>query len=253
MKTAKRRYYEQRILEAGNNTRKKWEIVNTFLNRKARHDNVARILHNDKEYNDPLHIANAFSDFFFNHESTPTLPHNPCVNRLPHSFFLFPTTPHEILHAIGNQKVTSAGLDNVHANHIKMVAHLISDIFSFIVNLIFRTGVFPRELKRGKIIPVFKKGDRSLLPNYRPICILPFFSKVIEKLIEIRLTNYLNKFSILSPCQFGFRQGYSTELAIISLTDQIKKSIDEGCYAGSIFIDLTKAFTPLTTYSFHQT
>lgn len=78
--------------------------------------------------------------------------------------------------------------------------------------------------------------------NYRPICILPFLSKVIEKLICTRLTNYLNKFNILSPCQFGFRSGYSSDLALISLTDQLKKAIDNGYYAGGVFIDLTKAF-----------
>lgn len=81
-----------------------------------------------------------------------------------------------------------------------------------------------------------------MLPNYRPICILPFFSKIIEKLIATRLTNYLNKFNILSSCQFGFRPGYSTDLALVSLTDKLKSFIDEGFYAGSVFIDLSKAF-----------
>lgn len=61
-------------------------------------------------------------------------------------------------------------------------------------------------------------------------------------MISTRLTNYLNKFKILSPCQFGFRSGYSSDLALISLTDQLKKAIDSGYYAASVFIDLTKAF-----------
>lgn len=71
---------------------------------------------------------------------------------------------------------------------------------------------------------------------------ITFLSKVIEKLVVLRLTNYLNKFNILSPCQFGFRSGYSCDLALISLTDQLKQSIDSGCFAGGVFIDLTKAF-----------
>lgn len=84
-----------------------------------------------------------------------------------------------------------------------------------------------------------------MINNYRPICILPFFGKVLEKLIGVRLSNYLDKFNILSPCQFGFRNHFSTDLALIHLTDQLKKIIDEGLFAGSVFIDLTKAFDSL--------
>lgn len=102
--------------------------------------------------------------------------------------------------------------------------------------------MFPCELKRGKVIPILKKGEGSLLHNYRPICILPFFGKVIEKVIETRLTKYLSKFNILSSCQFGFRHGHSAEMALIHLTDQLKKSIDDGFPVASVFIDLTKAF-----------
>lgn len=72
--------------------------------------------------------------------------------------------------------------------------------------------------------------------------LLPFFSKVFEKLLETRLANYLNKFHILSPSQFGFRAAYSTDLALLSLNDKLKKAIDGGYYAGAVFVDFTKAF-----------
>lgn len=241
LKTAKRLYFEQKILQAANNTKKKWEIVNSFLNRNTRLDQVSRILSGGAEHNSPSDIAEAFSSFFF-HNNLPPPPQIVKMNRLPHSFFLFPTTPEEVASVVNNLKITSAGIDEVHPANIKLIAHLISDVLSFIVNLLFKTGLFPCELKRGKVIPVLKKGDSSLLHNYRPICILPFFGKVIEKLIEIRLTKYLSKFNILSSCQFGFRPGYSTELALIHLTDQLKKFIDEGFLAASVFIDLTQAF-----------
>lgn len=84
-----------------------------------------------------------------------------------------------------------------------------------------------------------------MINNYRPICILPFFGKVLEKLIGVRLTNYLDKLNILSPCQFGFRNHFSTDPALIHLTDQLKKFIDKGLFTGSVFIDLTKAFDSL--------
>lgn len=135
-------------------------------------------------------------------------------------------------------KDTSAGLDNIRASHLKLVANLISNTLSKIVNLIFKSGISPQILKKAKIIPVFKKGDRLLISNYRPISILSSISKIIERLFANRLNNYLNKFNLL----FGFRAGSSTGLALLSLTDYIRKSIDSGLLVGSVFLDFTKAF-----------
>lgn len=100
-------------------------------------------------------------------------------------------------------------------------------------------------MKRSKIIPVYKKGDTTSLANYRPRSILPCFSKVVEKLIEKRLSNYLDKHKLLTPRQFGFPRGYSTDLALIALTDTIKAEIDRGRFVGSVFIDYSKAFDSL--------
>lgn len=102
--------------------------------------------------------------------------------------------------------------------------------------------MFSKGLKAGKIIPIFKKGDRECYNNYRLICILPFFSKVVDKLICNHLIKYLSKFNILSDHQFGFRPSLSTEVALITFTDRIKLTIDEGILFGVVFIDFTKAF-----------
>lgn len=92
---------------------------------------------------------------------------------------------------------------------------------------------------------MYKKGDRTCISNYRPIAILSAFSKIIEKCIEKRITNYLSKFSILTSHQFGFRPAFSTNLALLNFTDKIKRAIDSGEFAGALFIDLTKAFDSL--------
>uniref|UniRef100_A0A224Z9S1 Tick transposon n=1 Tax=Rhipicephalus zambeziensis TaxID=60191 RepID=A0A224Z9S1_9ACAR len=240
LKVAKHSFLERKISQAGNDAKLKWDIVNSFLNRNSRHQ-VSRIVIENIEYSSPNLIADAFNSYFCSIDS-PTPSQITQLSRLPHSFFLFPTTPEEIHDVIQHLKSTGAGIDDVLPANIKIISHLISDILCFITNLIFKTGVFPNELKRGKVIPVLKKGDKTNIQNYRPICILPFFGKVLEKLIGVRLSKYLAKFNILSPCQFGFRSGLSTDLALIHLTDQLKKIIDEGLFAGSVFIDLTKAF-----------
>lgn len=177
-------------------------------------------------------IANAFSRFFSVHPNLSTTGRLDNSRRVSQSRFIFPTSPSEVRNTILNIKNTSRGLDNISSFHIKEILDYIVDA------LVFKTGVFPKELT-SKIVPVFKKGNRS---NYRSISILPFFRKVLEKLIEKRLCSYLQKFNLLSPRQFGFRPGYSNNLALIALKDMIKSKIDEGKFVGCAFIDFTKAF-----------
>lgn len=91
------------------------------------------------------------------------------------------------------------------------------------------------------MVPVFRKNDKEVISHYRPISILSYLSKVIEKLFVDRLSNYLRKFNILHPCQFGFRSG-SSSLALVSLINYIKKSIHSNKFVGSVFLDFIKAF-----------
>ena len=76
-----------------------------------------------------------------------------------------------------------------------------------IFNLSFSTCVVPAQFKIAKVIPIFKAGDKSSMDNYRPISLLSSFSKILEKLVALRLMSYLNDNDILSKWQFGFRPG----------------------------------------------
>ncbi|CAK1591183.1 unnamed protein product [Parnassius mnemosyne] len=106
----------------------------------------------------------------------------------------------------------------------------------------FETGVFPDALKRSIITPVHKDGDKSDVNNYRPISVLTSLSKIIEKILNKRLVSYLNKYNIISDSQYGFRQGRSTQDAIIALTSEIVNKIDNGYKCVTVFLDLKKAF-----------
>ena len=68
-------------------------------------------------------------------------------------------------------------------------------------------GCFPEELKLGCITPIFKKGDKDSIENYRPVCSLSPFSKIIERIIYDRMITFINKNNIFSNTQFGFRKG----------------------------------------------
>ena len=71
---------------------------------------------------------------------------------------------------------------------------------------------------------------------------MPVFSKVFERLMYTRLTNYITEHKILSNLQFGFRKGYSTEMAISVLIDNMCKATDNKEHIIGVFLDFAKAF-----------
>ena len=103
-------------------------------------------------------------------------------------------------------------------------------------------GIFPDKFKIAKVLPIYKSGKKYVLSNYRPISVLPCFSKILERIIYNRLYNYLNENEILNDKQFGFRAGHSTEHAILKLIDQASNVFDNNNFVLGVFIDLSKAF-----------
>ena len=124
----------------------------------------------------------------------------------------------------------------------KSIAHIISPHLSEIVNLSFTQGIFPSSLKIAKIVPIFKDGDRTEVNNYRPISILPIFSKTFEKIIFKRVYSFSDHFSILHKDQFGFRNNRSTSQAIIGHLQYLYDNIDNDNVVFSMFLDFRKAF-----------
>ncbi len=97
-------------------------------------------------------------------------------------------------------------------------------------------------LKITRVIPLFKSGDHRYFQNYRPVSVLPIFSKLLERVVFKRITNYIDKSSILSDNQYGFRKKHSTSLALMRLYDGITSVIDRREFTVGIFLDLSKAF-----------
>jgi hypothetical protein len=97
-------------------------------------------------------------------------------------------------------------------------------------------------LKYSEIIPLFKNGDKTNMMNYRPISLLTSFSKVIEKVIFVRLLRHIKNNNILSNHQYGFRCDSSSRLASYNLINEILNALNNTIPVGGIFCDLYKAF-----------
>ena len=113
---------------------------------------------------------------------------------------------------------------------------------SILINQSLLTGIFPDQIKTAKIIPLYQKNDDEIMNNYRPISLLPVFSKIFEKVVQNQVYHYLNSNNLLYGSQHGFRETYSTETAVIELIDYLKHQIDKKHIPLSLFLDLSKAF-----------
>ena len=99
---------------------------------------------------------------------------------------------------------------------------------------------FSNDLKRADVTPIFKKSDSTATKNYRPVSVLPSVSKVFERLMQKQILNYIEQY--LSPFLCGYRKGYSTQTALISLLEKWKYTLDNKNFAGAVLMDLSKAF-----------
>ena len=196
------------------------------------------------------HIANAFNNVFIN--IGPKLADGiPTATRSFESYLQNtnetikeePITINEIKDAFFSLKINkSAGYDEISFNVIKNCFGELCDPLTYIFNLSFEKGIFPDRMKIAKVTPVFKGGDSADLSNYRPITVLPCFSKILERLMYNRLYKHLSNSKILYPKQFGFQNDHSTDHALLQLFDQIYESFERSEYKIGVFIDRSKAF-----------
>ena len=125
---------------------------------------------------------------------------------------------------------------------LKSTSSIIAPYLETLYNCCIFNGVFPNAFKTAEVIPIYKGGDKEDCNNYRPISLLPTLSKIFEKILANRLTNHLHMHNLLSLHQFGFRENYSTELAVNNIHEKLLHNMDKNLNSCAIFLDLAKAF-----------
>ena len=140
------------------------------------------------------------------------------------------------------KKNKAPGPDGSDVNIMISIYEIIKKPLLKIFNDSLLLGIFPQSMKIAKVTPFCKSGKKNLMTNYRPISVLSCFSKILERIIYNRLYNYLNDDNLFFQKQFGFREGHSTNHALIELTNSINDSLNQNKYTLGVFIDLSKAF-----------
>jgi len=251
IRSAEKLHYSNKFQQAQGNLSKTWEIIKKLINPDQSKKPINEIKLDNNTITDTKVIANKFNEYFTN--VGPLLANKiPVVSGDPLKFIpgdfsksmaLYETDPSEIIHIAQQLKTsTSKGHDGILPYVIKQTIDVIATPLSIIFNLSLKNGIFPDELKIARVVPIYKSDSKTVISNYRPISILPFISKILERLMYDRVQSFLNKNDILTKNQYGFREKHSTYMALLKLVDQITEKLNNKQFTIGIFIDLSKAF-----------
>ena len=139
----------------------------------------------------------------------------------------------------------SVGIDGSSSKIVKEILSSVILPLKHVINLSFKTGVFPSAFKEARII-LLHKGDSPENPsNYRSISILSAFSK-IEKAIYKRFYDLLKSSNFFTNSQFGFWSGHNTEHAIVALIQYIHECLDRGEIPATMYLYFKKAFDTIS-------
>ena len=251
LKLAKSEYYLHKFTSLGNNPKKNWNVLNKLLNKTPR-STSCKFNINGKNVDKPQEIASHFNEFFVNHPISIQNNIQPPNNNYLHlikppltSMFFEPITDLEVAGEIKRLK-KSGGIHDIPAKFLKLSCMYLSKLLCKLFNKCFISGIYPQIFKLARITPVYKKGTRNLISNYRPINGLCNLSKLFESLLVKRLGTYFNSGGLLAANQFGFRKQKNTELAVFSLIERALPAIENKTFTICIFLDYSACFDTIS-------
>lgn len=181
---------------------------------------------NEKFLNVPM--VQADQNYYINNHS----------NNNSESFFSFAAVDQcDVLSSLLSIKSNSIGLDGINPKFLKILLPQLLPIITFFFNKILTSSYFPSNWKIAKIVPIPKAGS-----DYRPIAILPFLSKVFERIMHNQITSFLDNNNLLTDRQSGFRKKHSCITALVDVTEEIREKLDDGETTFLILLDHSKAF-----------
>ena len=253
IKEKKHHYQSNLFKKSYNNPKSLWKNINYIINYKSKNSNkIHHLIDSSGDIlSKPQDISNTFNNFFINvgknlSKSIPNVNESHTNIHYPtttNSIFIKQISPTEIYTLIMNlDHNKSTPSTNSSIKFLKMSARVICSFLSKNFNNCISQGLFPDCLKIAEVKPLFKSGCKDTASNYRPISLLPPLSKVFEKCLHSRLSNFFNSHNILYHNQFGFRSNSSTENAVLKICNEIYTSVNNKEIVCSIFLDFKKAF-----------
>jgi len=249
---AEKNHYEIEFCKYKEDLKATWKLIRSIMQLGNGDTRIEALTINGATVKDANVMANALNHYFTNiaHSLAEKIPPTPSVSfdsylHTPSlsSMGLLSTSSMEILDIGRDIKLThSKGIDDIDPCLATPSLCIVAKPLAEIINCSLNSGVVPQAIKTAKVVPIFKKGDKDNVANYRPISILPYFSKFYEKIMYTRLYNYVKNLNVICQSQHGFQPGHSPYMALLNMQDMITNAIEKNEYSIGIFFDLAKAF-----------
>lgn len=247
-------YYNDLIEKNRHSSKKLWGILHKLTGKiRNKQDISDEIIVNGVKESDANVISNAFGKHYseigkilarkIEEKGNVIDPMHYMRSRTEQSCFFFPTSAFEIETIIRNLKVKdSSGFDEISNKILKKIYPGIIEALEILFNKSLQEGHFPKNMKLAIVKPLYKGKKKTEIVNYRPVSLLIVISKILEKLVNKRITKFLSKFNVLTEVQYGFRSGRSTNDAILDFIGNVVENVNKGSYTVSLFLDMSKAF-----------
>jgi hypothetical protein len=244
--TEKRKSYIQRLKIASNKYKEMWKIINEKTNplKSKKVENIC-LNYENKQITSPTKVAEIFNNFFINIGLNKNCVTSNKVSKmsLPNSLFLSDITEREVRNTILSLKRNnSCGHDEIPAT---LLVHCVDEFvgpLTILINQSCQEGIFPDSLKLSIIKPIFKKGNKHNVSNYRPIALLSVISKIFEKIVCNKIYDFFEKYHIFSENQHGFRKNRSTTSAVFECNVDILNALNRNQCVIALFMDMSKAY-----------
>ena len=273
-KIQRKKFYNNIDLNKFTDNKTFWKNVNPLFSEKNKSQNKITLVENDKIITDDTELAQTFNDFFKNAVNNLNIPQNSeyeeptegiedPVEAALHKFKKHPSILKikEVVGEISGQEEfnfkhtnvedlenelskldvkKSTTFKNIPVKILKSNSKICSPYINGILNTSVNSGIFPKKLKLADVLPVFKSNDSTIKNNFRPVSVLPAISKVFEIIIQDQIKSHIDRYLSMYMC--GYRKGFSTQHALISLLEKWKSALDKKGFAGAVLMDLSKAF-----------
>ena len=271
-KKERKKYYSHLDLKQVTDNKTFWQNMKPFLSDKNKATEKITLVSDDKIFSEDLEIAEKFNKFFKNtvdnlnlasnedlllstkhlsdpvqiavekyknHSSILMIQNNVTIDQS-FSFQIASTdTIYKPINLLNLKKNGTHGGNP--PKYLKLASNESAPIITNIWNEeVVSSSMFPQSLKLADVTPVYKKSDPTLVSNYRPISVLPTMSKVFRRLMHHQVSEYIDKH--LSPFLCGHRKGFNTQTTLLSLLEKWKSRLDKKGFAGTVLMELSKAF-----------
>ena len=248
--TSKRNFETKQFSSISENVSKKdkqwWKLVKEIMKSNNNNESIPNIVTQGQHIDNNKDKAQAFNDFFLglatSDDTNATLPvdRNLTNANILNSISITEKDVLDQLQILDTNK--AQGPDGISPKLLKKAAKPLAKILQYIFNLSLKSSTFPVAWKKANVIPVYKKGDKTNINNYRPVSLLSIVAKIFERIVFKYVYNHFRDNFVLSVHQSGFLPGCSTETQLLEVYHKFCKAVDQGKEVRVVFLDISKAF-----------